>query len=618
MPRPVLVALAAAIAALALVAPASSSAQTYCVNKPLCIGGTNAADPQSALTLAQLHLGADTVLIGPKATPYEGPFSYSGADPVAIVGSGTGSGATILTAPAGVVPTLTLKHPQSTVSNLRIEVLTGPGIGLDLEGTATGVRVQEREDDEEIGPALGVFLAGGASFEQGSVAMAGGEGIASADPGNYAFVRESTVRSREGNGIWTRGKISVTRSTVEAGGTGIEVGSLDGVAELGDAVVRTSEGPALLVTYGGTATARHMTMLSDGDAERGVEVLAGGPGTGGPTNLTLISSIVSGYPMTLFRQGVDALNPGNATLRYSAWDGSTGQSGSGTTNLATGNLPATTPSFVRRTSLPPTIVSDLRLRAPSPLIDAADPAAPPLDHDGTPREQDGDGDGVNRSDIGAFEYLPHAPSAATIAPVTGAAVGTAVQFTADGADDPDPGEKAKLAYRWDFGDGGSAEGESVAHAFAAAGARTVTLTVTDPSRRSATTTASVEVDRVPAIEDRDAPRLSRVSLSSRRLRLGSQLPKLVGAKSGPQIRFTLSEPAQVTLRFVPAQAQASKRSPLVLVLAGKAGENRLRFAGRISARVKLALGRHELALSATDAAGNRSRGRVVRKLEIVP
>lgn len=595
-----LLALSAVIAVTAIAVPASASANLYCVEKPLCLGGTNAANPQSALTLAELHLGADTVLIGPSATPYEGPFSYTGADPVTIVGSGTGSGGTTLAAPAGVVPTLTLKHPGSTVSNLRIEVVTGPGIGLELEGTATGVRVQEKVDDNEIGPALGVFLAGGASFEQGSVAMEEGEGIASADPGNYAFVRDSTVRSDEGTGIWTGGKLSVARSTVVSASVGIEVRSLDGVGDLGNTVVRTSDDAALRATYGGTVTARHMTLLNDGDAPRGVEVAAGGPGTGGPTNLTLISSIVSGFPMTLFRQGIDSANPGNATLRYSAYDGSTGQSGSGTTDLSTGNLPGTTPAFVQRLSLPPTIVSNLRPLAPSPLIDAADPAAPPTDRDGTPREQDGDGDGVDRSDIGAFEYVPHAPTGATIAPVAAAAVGAPVQFAAGGATDPDPGETTKLVYRWDFGDGGTATGPTVSHVFSAAGPRTVSLTVIDPSRRTATTTTAADVQPGPAAKDQIAPRLSGVAVSSRR------------------VRFTLSEPARVTLRFAPLQKRAAKRSPLTLVVDGKAGINRVRFAGRISARKQLSPGRYKLTVSAVDAAGNRSQGRVVRRLELIP
>lgn len=592
----ILLALSAVVAAIAV--PASASANLYCVDKPLCLGGTNAGNPQSALTLAELHLGADTVLIGANATPYEGPFSYSGADPVTIIGSGSGPGGTTLAAPASVLPTLSLKHPGSTVSNLRIEVVTGPGIGLDLEGTASGVRVREDVDDDEIGPALGVFLAGGAVFEQGSVAMEGGEGIASADPGNYAFVHDSTVRSDEGNGIWTVGRLSVARSTVVSGNVGIEVRGLDGVGDLGNTVVRSSDDAALRAAYGGTLTARHMTLLNDGDAPRGVEVAAGGPGTGGPTNLTLISSIVSGFPMTLFRQGIDSANPGNATLRYSAYDGSTGQSGSGSTDLGTGNLPGTTPAFVQRLSLPPTIISNLRPLAPSPLIDAADPGAPPTDHDGTPREQDGDGDGVDRSDIGAFEYVPHAPTGATIAPVAGAAAGAPVQFAAAGATDPDPGETAKLVYSWDFGDGGTATGPTAAHTFAAPGPRTVSLTVTDPSRRTATATAIAELQPGPEAKDRIAPRLSGVSISSRR------------------VRFSLSEPARVILRFAPLRKGAPKRPPLTLVVDGKAGGNRVRFAGRTSLRKQLGLGRHKLTVSAVDASGNRSQGRVVRLLRV--
>lgn len=635
MPRPIVIALSAVIAALALALPAAASAHTYCVNKPLCLSGTNAADPQIALTLAQLNSGPDTVLIGAKADPYVGPFSYSGPDPVTIVGVGTGPGETTLAAPAGPQPTLTLKGAQSSVSNLRIEVVTGPGIGLDLEGTATGVRVEENENKMEIGPALGVFLAGGALFEEGSVAMIGGEGVASADAGNYSFVRDSTIRSREGDGIWTLGKLSVTRSTVESAQVGIDVTGLKADADLGDTVVRAADGLALRASNGGTVMARHLTLLDDGDAKRGIDVVAGSPGTGGPTSLTLISSIVSGFPIALYREGGDATLPANATLRYSAWDSGLDETGTGTLALGPGNLPATTPVFVQRLSAPPTIQSNLRLLAPSPLIDAADPGAPPIDHDGTPREQDGDGDGVGRSDIGAFEYVPHAPTAATIAPIGGAVAGTPVQFAAAGADDPDPREKDKLVYSWDFGDGGTATGATATHTFDAAGARTVTLTVTDPSRLTATTTTTVDVapspgpvdatpgsggspGSRPVAKDRLAPRLSGVSLSSRRLQLGRHLPKLVAGSRGSQIRFTLSEPAKVTLRFTPVKKAGSKGGPLTLVVDGKAGPNRLSFAGRISPGKQLGLGAHRLALTAVDAAGNRSQDRLVRLLELIP
>jgi len=193
----------------------------------------------------------------------------------------------------------------------------------------------------------------------------------------------------------------------------------------------------------------------------------------------------------------------------------------------------------------------------------------------------------------------------------------ACDFDASDSEDPDG---TIDSYAWDFDDDvdGTGSGETTSHTFSAAGPRTVALTVTDPSRRTATTTTALVVQAGPGSTDRVAPRLSGVSLSSRRLRLGQALPKLVGGAGGTQIRFTLSEQAMVTLRFTPMGKGSSKRAPLALVVDGRAGANRLRFAGRISKRKQLRLGRHKLSVTAADAAGNRSRGSVVRQLELIP
>lgn len=50
---------------------------------------------------------------------------------------------------------------------------------------------------------------------------------------------------------------------------------------------------------------------------------------------------------------------------------------------------------------------DFRLLTGSPAIDAGTPtAAPLLDFLGNPRSVDGNGDGVVRTDIGAYEFIP--------------------------------------------------------------------------------------------------------------------------------------------------------------------------------------------------------------------
>ncbi len=61
------------------------------------------------------------------------------------------------------------------------------------------------------------------------------------------------------------------------------------------------------------------------------------------------------------------------------------------------------------------------------------------------------------------------------------------------ASDPD-GPESALIYHWDFGDGGSALGDTAEHVFEEAGTYEVTLTVTDQSGATATETITVTVD----------------------------------------------------------------------------------------------------------------------------
>lgn len=84
---------------------------------------------------------------------------------------------------------------------------------------------------------------------------------------------------------------------------------------------------------------------------------------------------------------------------------------------------------------------------------------------------------------------PQPPVAISGGPYTGQ-TGAALTFTAAGSSDP-KGEA--LTYAWDFGDGQTGTGVTVAHTYAAAGTFTVTLTVTntDHLTTSATTTATI-------------------------------------------------------------------------------------------------------------------------------
>ncbi len=81
-----------------------------------------------------------------------------------------------------------------------------------------------------------------------------------------------------------------------------------------------------------------------------------------------------------------------------------------------------------------------------------------------------------------------------------------------------------------------------------------------------------------------------------------------GAATPPvTIRLRLSEAATLRLTF---QRRRGKRYVAVqgaVALPLAAGAQRVRFAGRISTARRLALGDYRITLTATDAAGNRSK-----------
>jgi Tol biopolymer transport system component len=124
--------------------------------------------------------------------------------------------------------------------------------------------------------------------------------------------------------------------------------------------------------------------------------------------------------------------------------------------------------------------------------------------------------------------------------------------------------------------------------------------------------------------------ISRLSLSSRRFRRGSALPRLSQrVRVGTTIRFNLDEAARASFTFhrmlkgrragrrcvKPNRRNRRARRCTRFVRAGSfslnanAGANRVRFQGRLSRSRRLRPGKYRLTLGARDAAGNRSRSR---------
>jgi PKD repeat protein len=109
---------------------------------------------------------------------------------------------------------------------------------------------------------------------------------------------------------------------------------------------------------------------------------------------------------------------------------------------------------------------------------------------------DGNGGTSNATTAITVNNVDRAPIANAGGPYTGV-TNIAVNFNGTGSSDPD-GDV--LTYAWDFGDGTTGTGATVAHAYTAAGVYTVTLTVTSgsPALSSTDVTTATIVDTFSA------------------------------------------------------------------------------------------------------------------------
>ncbi|MCU0314368.1 MAG: hypothetical protein MUC84_09955, partial [Solirubrobacteraceae bacterium] len=116
-----------------------------------------------------------------------------------------------------------------------------------------------------------------------------------------------------------------------------------------------------------------------------------------------------------------------------------------------------------------------------------------------------------------------------------------------------------------------------------------------------------------AAKDTTAPAISGLRLTSRTLRPAGK-PGPRRPKAPPRtttFRFRLSEAATVRIAFAPVVRRKARRAVGTLVRPGvKAGDVRVAFSGRLGRRV-LRPGTYRATLTATDAAGNRSRPVIV-------
>ena len=513
---------------------------------------------------------------------YTGPFAAtSGGGALTVTGAGPDT--TTLTVGAGLQAVLSFAAAGSSVSHVHLQLPAQDGdTALALDGSASDVLI---DDPDGSTGAIGVEMDHPDSFS-GTIHLGNGQssvGIDRTANGTGAeSVADSSIFAAQGFSV-ASGTWEIARDRIVAFVRGIQAldaTSQPAVVDVGDTLVDiTAADPAncgaiacfgLGVSGSSTLSADRDTLVGTGQAALGGWVLGGSAGK--TATLDLDSSAVTGFSPSL---QCDQRGGGSAVLRavHSAWANATVSGGCAVPAASSyPGDPDLTPGFAPKWD--------------SPLIDHGDPGTVILpgatDLAGNPRIV---GPAV---DIGAFEYQRRPPSV-TAATVLQAPVGASVPFGVTTAADPDPGDT--LTFAWAFDDGGTAAGAEVTHPFAAPGTHTGTVTATDPTGLTATATVSVTVvARQPAaVKDRTPPRITRLALH------------------GHRISFTLSEPAKLTLTFARRAGRHYKRlHGSISHKETRAGRHTLHFSGRLG-RHKLTHGRYRLSVTATDAAGNRSK-----------
>jgi hypothetical protein len=418
-----------AVSALALL-PVGAGAATICVGISGC--GASAATLQAALDAAKATTADDRVVVG--AGRFEGPFTYlPGADGGALDLVGQGED-TILTAPGGASAITILRLARdaaghaANVSDLSVHAPinttpNNPGnVGIQTSSAVSRVKVAFDANDVGGNNVVGVLLsAPGGVVRDSEIEMPlnGGftpgvqvQGEPAAAP---ALITGSRIVAP--TGISASASTTVVRSRVISGRNGIEACNTAVTAE--DSLVRVlGTGKGLEVEgdnrCGGaqsSITARHLTIVGSGvlAGQTGALVTAGVGGQN-PT-LDLTSSIVRDV-QTAFRTQTGVI--GVATTRVGASDFEvarhTETSGGGGTAL----FQQSAPNIDADPLFTDPLAGNFALLPGSPAIDTGLPT--PLaagesatDLAGGPRILDGNGDGVARRDMGAFEAPAIAP-----------------------------------------------------------------------------------------------------------------------------------------------------------------------------------------------------------------
>ena len=387
---------------LACVLPSVASATDYCVGVNTSCAPANHRDKlEEALAAASMTPVADRILLGAEkyTAPSTAGFTYSSpASPVEIVGAGVGK--SILTATGGADGILEISGANgSSVSDMTFS--GPPNESFGFEGLSTnGVarHVEVIEDSAQISTyRIGVYLGDGGTLEDSSVKLDPSKGTVGVFIGDGHVLRSSLTAltgAKSNNG-------TIERSRLFAGELGVE--AYDGVTSVSSTRIDVAEGDGLHAeAYSGiptsSVTADGVTLVSHSPGVAAA-VASTKPDAGFGAAVNLKNSVLRGFSQGLQAEATGA-GKASVTIAYSDYD----PSGNSTSGGANAKIEAANVSNVGDAGFVNAAAGDYHLRAGSRLIDAGAPGtAQGLDLDGHPLVTDGNGDGVARRDIGAFE-----------------------------------------------------------------------------------------------------------------------------------------------------------------------------------------------------------------------